>query len=48
MSKWSTKWHWVARSEAWDQEAQRRADEEIMRERQRKAVEDYLGSVLKP
>ncbi len=47
MSRWSARWGWVERAGAWDQEVARREDEEILRERERRAVEEYLSEVLK-
>jgi hypothetical protein len=46
ISRWSAKWRWVARVDAWDHEVQRREDEEMLREAERKAVEEYLRDVL--
>ncbi len=48
LSRWSAKWGWVERVEAWDREAARREDEERLREAERRAVEEYLSEVLKP
>ena len=43
MSRWSARWAWVARTDAYDYEAQIREDEAILKEREREAVREYLS-----
>ena len=47
MSRWSARWSWVARVDAYDHAAQIREDEAILKEREREAVREYLHFAFK-